>query len=357
MVGAVLMGIALVFGAAPISAQVHPYNAAPTFDPDAPMSPGAIISNGTIMLGVVDQGQLNEGGGTASICGTTGVGMRYEPNNSECTAPGCWCEGWGVADGVTGVFGQANVAAGNINVTDESFVATATTATSVVTVGGDFRVTHDYFPSATPYLYECEVTIENISGVDMADLRYTRAMDWDTEPTPFAEYVTIQGTALATNVLYAHDDGFEPTNPLAARSPIIAEGDFIDSGPADHGALFDFGFGALAAGESHTFSTFYGAAPSEIDALNALATVNAEVYSFGQIDWDGTGDPLAGCNSAPSGTFGASSGTPHTFIFGFAGVGGVVVGGAAVPATSNTGIVVLVLLITVTAVFIIRRRV
>jgi type IV pilus assembly protein PilY1 len=78
---------------------------------------------------------------------------------------------------------------------------------------------------------------------------------------------------------------------------------FTDVGPFDHGASFTFGFGALAAGATKTFSIFYGAAASEAAALAALAAVGAEgIYSFGQ----------------PSGA--RIPGFP-TFIFGFGGVG------------------------------------
>jgi type IV pilus assembly protein PilY1 len=80
---------------------------------------------------------------------------------------------------------------------------------------------------------------------------------------------------------------------------------FVDSGPADHGAFFTFGFGALAAGESRTFNIYYGAAATESAALSALGTVGAEVFSLGQ-----------------SGAGGQITGSPATYIFGFSGVGG-----------------------------------
>ncbi len=355
VVGGVLAFVVLVVGSLPATAQVNPKNELPG-EAIAPESPGAIISNGTVMLGVVDQGQLNEAGGSPSMCGVDVVGLRYVPHNAESTSPGCLCEGWGVADAGTNVYGYADQDWALTNVTDVSFVSTATTATSVVTVGGIFQVTHDFFPSSSPYLYECAVTIENISGGTLADVRYTREMDWDTEPTSFDEYVTIHGTAAAANVLYADDNGFQEPNPLAARSAILATGDFVDSGPADHGSLFDFGFGALADGESISFSIFYGAAPSQADAIAALTAVNAEVYSFGQVDWDGSGDILSGCPGAPGGTYGAVTGEPHTFIFGFAGVGGTALGGA-IPTVSRSGIVLFVLLVSVAAIVILRRRI
>lgn len=285
-------------------------------------SAASIISDGNVMLGVKDTGALNVPGGPPSADDLeTYVGVRYTPTGNEATAHGCLCEGWGVGIGDTGVWGGdgGDNTSGSVNLTLDSFTSTATTATSVTSLtSGELKVTHDFALAAeTDNLYRVTVTIENTSGTDIADLRYTRAMDWDVEPTTFNEYSTIQGTAAATAVLYANDDGFEPTNPFAFRSPISVggEGDFVDLGPTDHGALFDFGFGALADGEAFTFEIFYGGAKTEIDALASLSAVKAEVYSLGQIADDPLGLGLDDANGDPS----------NTFIFGFAGVGGVVV--------------------------------
>lgn len=114
------------------------------------------------------------------------------------------------------------------------------------------------------------MTIENLSGATIATVQYRRVMDWDVEPTAFSEYVTIQrGTASA--ITYTSDDGFASSNPLSGPSSILFEGEAVDSGPADHGALFDFAFGPLAAGGSLSFVIFYGAAPTETAAVEAPA--------------------------------------------------------------------------------------
>ena len=80
----------------------------------------------------------------------------------------------------------------------------------------------------------------------------------------------------------------------------------MNQGPDDHGALFDFGFGALPGGDSLTFNIYYGAAADEAGALTAINAVGAEVFSLGQ----------------PSTVDGPTLGTPNTFVFTFAGVGG-----------------------------------
>lgn len=267
---------------------------------------GAIIDNGVIQLGVNEAGHLNVPGGTPSSgTATPVVGLRFLPTNAEAIAPRCLCEGWGVADAISLVSGYANEnEGGTFNITPVSFVFTEDSAVSVVRVGNTFEVTHDYHPSDHPNLYEATVTIRNISGA-VTDIRYRRVMNWDIEPTAFDEFVTIEG-GNAANLLFSSDNGFETANPLGGRSQILFQGNAVDSGPTDHGALFDFGFDGVPPGGTITFKIYYGATATEQAALMALRQVRAEVYSLGQ----------------PSTEGGATLGTPNTFIFAFAGVGG-----------------------------------
>lgn len=269
----------------------------------------AVISNGTVGLGVDRAGQLNIESRNPSAGGTTVYGLRDVATNREGTAQGCLCEGWGAAIAGTGTSVFANNASGS-SFTPVTFASTATTATSTVTsVGGALTVTHNFLPSISQYLYQVNVSITNTSGAAFTGATlYRRVMDWDIEPTAFNEYSTIQGSVGATNVAYTSNNGFAGGDPLSSRtagapSPLVT-GDFVDIGPDDQGALFDFTFGPLAAGATQTLSIFYGAAPTEALALGALGAVGAEVYSFGQASTDRTG------------------GAATTFIFGFAGVGG-----------------------------------
>ncbi len=294
-----------------------------------------IIEDGNVMLGVQDTGALNVGGGPGSADdGTTTVGVRYTPTGNEATAHGCLCEGWGVGIATAGGAAVASGYDGNgfSNLTVDSFVSDATTATSVTSLtSGELQVTHDFALSAeSDNLYRVTVSIANTSGAMIEDLRYTRVMDWDVEPTTFSEYSTIAGTAAATAVLYANDDGFESANPFASRTPIVAgaEGDFVDSGPRDHGALFDFSFGSLGVDEVFTFDIFYGGAKTEREALISLAAVGAEVYSLGQPSHDPDGLGLDDPNGDAS----------NTFIFGFSGVGGVVVPNPTAVPVPATGL-------------------
>ena len=279
-------------------------------------SAAAIITNGTITLGVDDSGQLNPRSplGTPSpVTGTRIVGLRFNETGNEATSHGCLCEGWGVGIGGTAIGGFANnddTGAAGVGLTPVSFTSTATTATSVVRVGSSLEVTHAFAPAMeTPNLYRVTVSITNTSGADIANLLYRRTFDWDVEPTTFSEFVTIGGTAAATAVTAANNNGFCSSSVFAGCAPIGAAntGDFTDVGAFDHGSNFDFNFGALADGATFTFEIFYGAALTERGALGALAAVGAEVFSLGQCSRDREGTGAGGCN---------------TFAFGFRGVGG-----------------------------------
>lgn len=281
----------------------------------APSHAAAVITNGTVTLGVDDLGQLNVPGAPSSG-GTTYVGLRYNATGSEATAPGCLCEGWGVGLVSSGISGYANNSAGTSGLSLVSFASTATTATSITRVGSSLEITHFYHPSSNANLYQVDVSIKNISGstITGGDLVYRRVMDWDVEPTPFDEYVTINGVPLAlglangNNIRGTGDNGFASSDPLSGDSRSLycaQDANFADCGPSDHGALFDFEFESLVDGATRVFTTFYGAAGNESDALSALTSVGAGLYSLGQTRTDPTG------------------GTPNTFIFGFGSDGGV----------------------------------
>lgn len=280
--------------------------------PGDPCYPAVCITNGTILLAVNPTGELNTSDGTGSAAGPGDAGLEYVPTGNDSTSPGCLCEGWGVAIPATGQWGGADLdteGAGGTNLVLESFESTSSTATSVVLVVDEsdvplLRVRHEYLPSpVTPNLYQVNVTIENLTGAPIATLQYRRVMDWDIEPTAFDEFVTIEG-GTASALYYSSDDGFASPNPLTGPSSINFEGEAVDNGPEDHGALFDFAFGPIGVGGAVSFVIFYGGAASEAEAVAALAAVGAEAYSFGQTSTD----PVTG--------------TPNTFIFAFGNIGG-----------------------------------
>lgn len=284
----------------------------------------------TVALGVKNSGALNTSTGSiVTNAGATGLAYKF-PDGSwrDATSPGCLCEGWGVSasDGATshsGYDGTSNGVGGLSVGAFSSTSSTANTTASVTTLPG-LTVTHAYAPSAASNsLFVATVTITNATTASLSDVRYVRVMDWDVPPTEFDEFVTIKGTATTTLLELSHNDGFDSPNPLETTEEIfLTDGtttdvDFEDFGPEDHGAYFKFNFGALAAGESYTFSIYYGAAGSEGEAIAAIAAAGIELYSLGQ----------------SSGASGPTTGTPATYIFGFKGVGGVPVEPVPLPGT------------------------
>ena len=151
------------------------------------LPPDAIITNGVIKLGINPTGQLIVPGGV-SLGGEPRVGLRYilpdGSGESETASYGCPCEGWGVvADGDKG---WANESRGvTVNFSSVSFVTTTNSAvSSLLTPGGKLRVTHDFHvASSTSNLYEITVTLENVSGGTINDIRYRRSLDFDVHPT------------------------------------------------------------------------------------------------------------------------------------------------------------------------------
>jgi hypothetical protein len=236
---------------------------------------------------------INSNGDTTKS--TTYVGLRYMPTNMESIAGGCYCEGWGVGDLTSGVNGTAyRYVIGTKNMSLVSFTSTSSTATSIVNITNKtgtpiFGVIHYYHPTPlTNNLYQVDVSIKNV-GTVAVDMKYRRLMDWDIEPTAFWEYVTIN-TGNAINLTNTTDNGFNSQgseapnpNPLSSVANSIvtgATGNFNNSGPADHGALFDFSFGTLAPNAYKNFTIFYGAAATEAEAIVALGKVGAEAYSL-----------------------------------------------------------------------------
>jgi uncharacterized repeat protein (TIGR01451 family) len=313
---------------------------------------GAVVSNGTVALGVTALGDLNyncTGAGDTSCPNDANNpsgkiwGVRYLPLGHDAISPGCACEGWGVADEGSGLTGYANESSGNAHVTVDGFVASASSAVSTVTISDpaipnyQLQVVHDYHPSgATSALYEATVTIRNTGTTGVTNLLYRRAMDWDVEPTAFQEWVTIQNPGNSPQLKFDSDNGFATSNPLAGPSNLDSHFvcgtgytgvcTFTDLGsggvyptvmtPDDHGALFDFQFGALAPGVSKSFRIFYGAAASESGILTALGSVGAEVYSIGEPNCPESADGDSTCSGLPAHA-GVEQGLPNAFGFGF----------------------------------------
>lgn len=303
---------------------------------------GAVISNGTVRLGINAEGALN----------FDGVGLQSVATGSDSTYPGCTCEGWGVGivnfggPGVNHSAGQNTAVGGTMNLSLVSFTSTASTAVSTVNVLGPtggtiLRVTHDYHPIAgTPFLYQVDVSITNLTGTDLTagQLVYRRVMDWDI-PFPGSEQVDMFGVPAAlgvangNNVRRTDNNGFNSYDPFSFVSYGCQDVNFTNlrggvacpgsastgvSASNDEGALFDFEFEALADGATRTFATFYGVAPTKADMDLARALVDGDpsdieigLYSYGYPTEETFGIPAD-----------PTTGAPNTFIFGFGAAGG-----------------------------------
>jgi hypothetical protein len=276
----------------------------------------SIIENGTIQIGVGDAGQLGTLGGVASpVEGEDDVGLRFIPTGNEALAHGCICEGWGAGNGTTRTYGYVSNA--NIENLNGSFESTTQTAVAINTVAEELRVTHSFAPSANPGLFEITVSMTNVSAADITDVRYTRAIDWDIEPTAYNEVVLLGGMSAATSLLQISTDAGVNPHPFALREQILT-GTTI-AGPGDIGTTFDFAFGNLRQGESLTFKIFYGAAENQALALTALGSVAAELYAIGMAACDVDAGGI-GC-SYPS----------NAFMVGFSGIGGTPLSNGDVP--------------------------
>lgn len=303
---------------------------------------GAVIQYGNTLLGVNDGGELNFNGfhpaGGSSVYGVYRIGV------GDAISPGCPCEGWGVSTsydfgGSTSLTsGFLNRSAGNGGLTGGTFGSTSSTAISTIGLSGaPVQITHQFGGSLASDVFQVNVTITNTGTGTANDIVYRRAMDWDVPPTEFSEFVTHSGVAAnlesaGGNVRYASNNGFASSNPLSAAGTTGPEfignasvnQDFVDLGAADHGSVFDFAFGSLAAGESRSFNIFYGSAANESQALAKLNQLGVDLYSLGQSSINvGTGPRLDETTGLPLFT---ETGSGHSVV---------VVDGAAVDPESG----------------------
>ena len=319
---------------------------------------GAVITFGNTSLGVQDTGELNFSGNGPIGAATYGV---YRNGVGDAISPGCACEGWGVA--LSNVAGDRIATFANQSAGSDGFAAnglfgsTANTATSVVGMrDAPVIIRHAYGPSLVADVFQVQVTVTNNGSNTLGNLVYRRAMDWDVPPTAFSEYVTHSGVVQnlvgnGGNLLFASNNGFANSDPRLDAGSIVVPGtfsnpgveintvntDFNKAGVEDHGSVFDFAFGDLAAGESRVFNIYYGTAANEASALQKVAGLGISLYSLGQSSdpansgegggGEGGGEPTAdslrGFSLTATSEAGFNPADAPTFIFGFGGVGGV----------------------------------
>ncbi len=266
----------------------------------------SILTNGTVQIGVAPMGQLIVPGGSPSAwSGTTEVGIRRMVTQEEgLSADYHLAEGWGISAVYSpyATYGSVETGLGSTgSMRVKSFTASGATATSVVeNAAGPLVVQHSFAPSTVvASLYVITVDIENNWAVPVHAV-YRRVMDWDIEPTPGTEYVTIgHGAFIPPELTATTDNASQAPNPLVPPGG-ARQGYFTDGGPGDEGATFDIDLGILAPGQTVQFTLFYGVAPDEAWARADLAAVNAQVWCLAE-------------SSLPGGPNRAAT----TFMFGF----------------------------------------
>jgi hypothetical protein len=206
-----------------------------------------------------------------------------------------------------------------VNLEAEAFTATTTEATSVVRGPGGLRVTHHFRNSTNDHLLAVDVHVENTRSVPSGPLRYRRAIYFDIDmPGCHTGFTTIAKTSPSVKVPYLTFASSQPTlgliyedstpwgrdaDPLNAYRGEVT-GFFTDfhhpeSSTCRAGwlssAFFELNLGEIGPGKSAQFTLYFGAAPNESTAIQAIQSVPSQMYVLGQ-PWAGaeTGEPITG---------------------------------------------------------------
>ncbi len=281
-------------------------------------SASAIIDNGVVSLGVNDKGQLTVANGPPSAnCAyaygsatalSKRVTLRYLPTGDEAMDCDFEGEGWGAAYNGVMAGWIDNSDSTSTGVTVGSFTSTASTATSVTTIG-DLQITHAFHPSSDANVYQVDVTLRNVGVVAASNVQYRRTMDWGSAGSGSdINYVSIDSLPAGGTppVLLSYSStrnlAASPSNPFTTPTGVSGP----PAGPpvvrkfGDEGSLFDFHFGTLAPAQEKTFTLFYGAAGTKAALSSSLTSVGATFVAYSEA-WEG-----------PSGS-GPPWGSPVTF--------------------------------------------
>jgi type IV pilus assembly protein PilY1 len=248
------------------------------------------FTSGLSSIGVADNGGLGEG--------TGGVFLGLDrAGTGDAITPGCLCQGWGTSGD-----GSANWVYGLGDNFSASSLA-GSTVTTTTTFGT--TVTHTYSSIAGTDLFKVDITITNSSGGPLASNRYGAVYDWDVPPGHFSDdFTTVYGGPTGTggkliNTSFNPFRGDVDTTVLdGAGGCGIAANTNGTNVPGDCGGWFVFEFGALADGESASFTTVIGSARDVSTLLSQFGALSVEAYHY-TFDNDG----------------------PAVFGYGFVGVG------------------------------------
>jgi len=175
------------------------------------------------------------------------------------------------------------------------------------TTGKPLHVRHDLCPEADN-IYREDITLKNrYADAPLTDVRYRRAVEWNTETLSAnmgaPQYVTIGGTYPPPALLSGFgDDGrasIDAYTPFAA--PVCAApGVYFENCTAGKGFVFDLSFGTLDPLEEVSFCMFYGGAPSFAEALQEIRELDMRMYSIAYRADDEPATFFAGLGCLPS---------------------------------------------------------
>lgn len=256
-----------------------------------------VISNGQFSVGINAYGQLYDS--------DEGVGLRREADGVDVISPGLAREAWGLnADFADETFG------GVVGVTAGSFDFTADSAVVSVLTDGGFEVTQS-FRFVAPNVVGIFTEITNTTGGDLSAV-FQRLADFDANALePETDNVSgVYGPGGFESSFFSYEDA----SPLSGPFLGPCNGSCNETG--DNGAAIRLNLGVLGAGQSRTFTYFYG--------LGAVGQTRDEL--IGQTLGVGAGNVLAAVSQdgSVSATMGAAIPEPSTWammLLGFFGLG------------------------------------
>eukprot|EP01121_Diplochlamys_sp_Union-15-3_P007729 TRINITY_DN198_c0_g1_i4.p1 TRINITY_DN198_c0_g1~~TRINITY_DN198_c0_g1_i4.p1 ORF type:complete len:609 (+),score=94.61 TRINITY_DN198_c0_g1_i4:52-1878(+) len=295
-----------------------------------------ILRNPYVIIGVDYLGQLNApyqpvlGLPLYDPLGINYIGLRTGDGLLASTEPGCLCEGWGAYFTFDD---DEEFRIGMVNSYDYYYATLFDLSLSGVQSGIDggktgstlavdynnfISVRHDVeVLDAYPGAVKFTITITNLSTKIIKDLVYRRLMDWDIYPTPFSEFVKVEGGAaalLAGKLERFCDNGFEFPDSRSCLPLYVPINTDYDTGPRDVGSLFDVkvlavnNIANLQPGASASIKMYYGTSPNYASARALVSNLGLEVVSYGR-------------SSDPNNNYLTPNDNSATFIWGFKGFG------------------------------------
>jgi hypothetical protein len=211
-----------------------------------------VITNGAYSVGISEYGQLLH----STDGGATGVGFRRDSDGADAIFSGAPRDSWGVNDAYADEFG------GNDGLLTSSLSSAAASAVSTVTTA-DFSIVQS-FSFVADNILAIDVALTNISD-DALNAVFQRLAEFHVDENGVEYETNPYSTGLQTTI-WGGDSQF-------------TSGDWFVpcciSDPFDGGAGFRLKLGTMAAGQTRSFTYYYGLGDSGVaDQMNALGVTD-----------------------------------------------------------------------------------